>query len=106
LTLPEQGRTLTVKRTLETTYEPIVREALKSKAPGLYADLSRSGELEAFVKERALEIKEGMHLARTRLIAQRKVSFLTDYMEKVQMLTEIDRTAREVVLRELLEFPQ
>lgn len=87
------------------TYLPIVREALKNKAPSLHAQLQKSGQLEAFVEERAAEIQESVDLTRSRLIDQRKALSKTDHLRKVQDLAEIDRTAREAVLAELLEFP-
>lgn len=87
-------------------YLPIVREALRTKAPNLFKSLQKSGHLDAFVKTRASQIHESVGQSRSKLISQRKALSITNHMQKVQSLTEIDHLAQESALHDLLQFPE
>ncbi len=87
------------------SYVPMVRDALRRKAPRLFLELQACGELDSFLRQRANEIAEAIGKARANLIDQRKVLSKPDYMTRVEELTEIDRTVRETVFHDMLEFP-
>ncbi len=86
-------------------YRPIVLEALKTKAPKLYAGLQARKELNQFVDDKANEIEDAVSQVRSNLISRQKALSITDHLKKVQTLNEIDSTAKEAVLKDLLQFP-
>lgn len=85
--------------------DKLVRLALKDKNPALYRDLQARGELETFVTETADEIRERIVSMVQEMRRANKWDNL-DPMELVQNLTAANATAREIVLAEMLEFPQ
>ena len=83
----------------------LVREALKHKSPALFSSLQHSGKLNEFVQETADEIASQI----VSLVHQMRMHGKWDSlppMELAQNLKMADATAREIVLAEMLEFPQ
>ena len=85
--------------------ETTVRLALKDKNPALFKSLTASGELHTFVMERADEIQDEIAALTMELSAKARKT-AADPMELAQILKGYDAMAREIVLAEMLEFPQ
>ena len=83
----------------------LVREALKNKNPALFNSLQTSGKLNEFVTETAEEISSQIVTRVQEMRRQNKWDNLPP-MELAQHLKAADATAREIVLSEMLEFPQ
>lgn len=79
---------------------------LKEKSPTLYRRLAESGELDEFVTTRAEEISDAVGTLTMEIAAKNGANKTTDYMEKVGILNMAQSQAREIVLAEMLEFPQ
>lgn len=86
------------------TYD-LVKAALKDKSPALYKSLAASGELTPFVTERADEINSEIVTLTMELSAKARKT-AADPMELAQILKGYDAMAREIVLSQMLEFPQ
>lgn len=83
----------------------LVKEALKEKNPALFKELSASGELHQFVTERADEIDSETVTLMMELSAKARKE-TSDPMEVAQLLKGYEAMATEIVLAEMLEFPQ
>ena len=55
--------------------------------------------------DKANEIEDAVSQVRSNLISRQKALSITDHLKKVQTLNEIDSTAKEAVLKDLLQFP-
>ena len=86
------------------TYD-LVKTALKDKNPALYKSLTESGELNQFVMERVGEIQDEIATLTMELSSKARKA-AADPMELAQILKGYDAMAREIVLAEMLEFPQ
>jgi hypothetical protein len=86
------------------TYD-LVKSALKDKNPALFKSLMASGELHPFVTERADEIQDEIATLTMELSSKARKA-AADPMELAQILKGYDAMAREIVLAEMLEFPQ
>ena len=82
-----------------------MKAALKDKNPALFKELSASGELHQFVTERADEIQDEIATLTMELSAKARKA-TSDPMEVAQILKGYDSMAREIVLADMLEFPQ
>ena len=85
--------------------ETTVRLALKDKNPALFKSLAASGELDQIVTERADEINSEIVTLMMELSAKARKT-AADPMELAQILKGYDAMAREIVLAQMLEFPQ
>ncbi|MBP5996717.1 MAG: TnpV protein [Azonexus sp.] len=86
------------------TYD-LVKAALKDKNPALYKSLAASGELNQFVMERADEIDSEIVTLMMELSSEARKS-APGPMEVAQLLKGYHSMATEIVLAEMLEFPQ
>ena len=86
--------------------ETMVLQALKDKAPDLHKQLQASGDLKAFLKERAEQIADSS-MTLTQEIAKKHCRDKAKTLEeKAGILKMAESMANEKVLAEMLEFPQ
>ena len=85
--------------------ETTVRLALKDKNPALFKELSASGELNQFVMERADEINSAI-VTLTMELSNKARMAAKNPMEVAELLKGYEAMAKEIVLADLLEFPQ
>jgi hypothetical protein len=85
--------------------EKLVRQALKEKSPTLYRRLAESGELDEFVTTRAEEISDAVVSMTMEQRRKEKWDRLgpVECAEKLEVASALNR---EIVLAEMLEFPQ
>ena len=83
----------------------LVKAALKEKNPALFKELSASGELHQFVMERADEIDSAI-VTLTMELSNKARMAAKNPMEVAELLKGYEAMAKEVVLADLLEFPQ
>ncbi len=85
--------------------EEVVRLALKDKNPTLFKELSESGELAAFARERAEMIGRMTNDKANQIAVKFGIKDTDDPMEKARIKNGALPMAREIVLAEMLEFP-
>ena len=85
--------------------ENLVREALKEKNPALFKELSATGQLSQFVTETADEIRQQITDGAMAMMFKQGWNSLPP-MERVQKMNAAQAMMREIVLAEMLEFPQ
>ena len=88
--------------------EKLVMAALKEKAPALLQQLTQSGELRQFVMDQAEEITDQIGTLGMQIASKRgcfKPPF-PDPMTKVGIMNMANSMATEIVLHEMLQFPQ
>lgn len=85
--------------------QSLVLEALKAKAPALHADLAKSGKLAEFLAETADEISsQVVSMTQAQRIKEKWDSLGS--MECAARIVQADAMNREIVLAQMLEFPQ
>ena len=83
----------------------LVREALKEKNLALFKELSATGQLSQFVTETADEIRQQITGGAMAMMFKQGWNSLPP-MERVQKMNAAQAMMREIVLAEMLEFPQ
>ena len=86
------------------TYD-LVKAALKEKNPALFKELAASGELHRFVLERSEAIKSEIVTLTMELSAKAEKE-ASGPMDVAQIFKGYDSMAREIVLSQMLDFPQ
>ena len=88
--------------------QKMVLQALKEKNPALHRELERSGKLAAYISDLDDEINEQIATLTMQIASKNGLHQTPErpYLEKVGILNMADSMATEVVLSEMLEFPQ
>lgn len=86
--------------------DQLVMEALKHKAPQLMAELQASGNLEEYVSNLTEEIPLEIGSLSMTIAKKQGYDQESDFAKRVGILNSATQVAREIVLAEMLEFPQ
>ena len=86
--------------------EKMVLTALKEQNPALHQQMAESGQLRAFLADQAEEINDQIINLATRIAAQHKANEAKSFQEKVGILNSANSMATEIVLAEMLQYPQ
>ncbi len=86
--------------------ETLVLKAMRDKAPELHRQLTESGQLRAFVTEQAEEINSQIATLMVELASKQGANEAKTLPEKAAILNTADKMATEIVLHEMLQFPQ
>lgn len=84
----------------------LVKAALKDKNPALFKELSATGQLSQFVREKSDEIRSAIVTLTMEMSAKDRAKHANDPMAISSLLKGHEAAAREIVLAEMLEFPQ
>jgi hypothetical protein len=86
--------------------EKIVLAALKEKSPALHRQLADSGKLRDFLTDQAEEIDSQIGTLMMELAAKQGANKAKSLPEKAGILKACESMATEIVLAEMLDFPQ
>ena len=85
-----------------------VRNALKEKNPALCSQMTKAGTLTAFVQDLAEEINDQIVTLGMQIAIKNGLNQVPErpLLEKAGIMNMADKMASEIVLAEMLEFPQ
>lgn len=86
-----------------TKYETIYRQAMQDRAPKMMAELKQAGILDRHVRELGETALRNIVTLGDKMRQEQKIP--DDFMERVRTLNQIHRTAEEIVIAEMVEFP-
>ena len=86
--------------------EKTVLRALKDNAPELHQQLTQQGKLMQFVTDQAAEIEDQISTLAVHLSSQQGMNQAKSLVEKAGIINTATLQATEIVLAEMLEFPQ
>ena len=88
----------------EQTLAPLIKQAMREKAPEMYRELTASGEIEQVIADRATAAMESyataVSAARDETLTSKK-----GHQESVQAMTAARSEAQRIALDQAVEFP-
>lgn len=86
--------------------EKMVLAAMKEKAPALHRQLANQGKLQSFLADQADQINDQISTLAVHLSSQRGMNQAKSLVEKAGIINTATLQATEIVLAEMLDFPQ
>ena len=83
-----------------------VKQALKDKSPALFKTLSEKGELSSYLDNLVDEIKSQTNSRAVTIANRQGYQKEPDLIKRAGLLNSAHEAAQEIVLSDMLEFPQ